>query len=354
MHASLNVPSITKLSFPYRVASCCLLASSLFTSSLLARNPKQNSLLPEHIVLFGDSLSDVGNLSTRSSKEIGITFPGPIGNYDTGHFTDGPSTVPSAKEHFGVWHEQLLRDLAKQDILTSSLNGGTDYAFGGATSEDGVKSYGICNFHLDIDNMGKQVTDYLSQNVPTADTLYIVWGGGNDLLADSSDPSAVAAAHRIGGLIVRLIDAGARTFLIPNLPPIGKAPDEPGLQLAIAKVNAASNTFSQELERVLDQIQNDYQFSDNPLHLFRLDIDGLFQRIEQNFNDYGLENITDKSQWKATVNPDKYLFWDGVHPTTSGHYWIAAEAYSVLTGVPVLNSFPIRSGELRLNLHRNQ
>ena len=30
--------------------------------------------------------------------------------------------------------------------------------------------------------------------------------------------------------------------------------------------------------------------------------------------------------------PDKYLFWDDIHPTTAGHYQIAAEANRALSG----------------------
>jgi len=32
------------------------------------------------------------------------------------------------------------------------------------------------------------------------------------------------------------------------------------------------------------------------------------------------------------VNPDEYLFWDDIHPTTAGHYQLAAEANALLSG----------------------
>ena len=38
------------------------------------------------------------------------------------------------------------------------------------------------------------------------------------------------------------------------------------------------------------------------------------------------------------ANPDKYLFWDGVHPTAQGHKLLAAALAGVMSSKGLLNS----------------
>jgi phospholipase/lecithinase/hemolysin len=45
---------------------------------------------------------------------------------------------------------------------------------------------------------------------------------------------------------------------------------------------------------------------------------------------FGFVNIDTPAQG-LSVDPNTYLFWDGVHPTTEGHYWVANLAYQDLT-----------------------
>src|SRR6516165_7101387 len=77
------------------------------------------------IVVFGDSLSDVGN--TFAAK--GIT-PAP---YFQGHYSNGP-----------IWVEQLAARLGLPAPLPALL-GGTDFAFGGAETVMGVSPKGVPN-----------------------------------------------------------------------------------------------------------------------------------------------------------------------------------------------------------------
>jgi hypothetical protein len=62
-----------------------------------------------------------------------------------------------------------------------------------------------------------------------------------------------------------------------------------------------------------------------------LDVYGLFYRLAANPADYGFVNISDSAQGED-VDPDQYLFWDDIHPTTAGHYQIAVAASELLAG----------------------
>jgi len=57
---------------------------------------------------------------------------------------------------------------------------------------------------------------------------------------------------------------------------------------------------------------------------------GLFTQITANPTAYSLANITDPAQGNFAVNPDTYLFWDDLHPTTYGHSLVADAASKAL------------------------
>src|SRR5450432_305937 len=70
-----------------------------------------------NVVVFGDSLSDTGNVAHVAESDFGLRYPGPLFNYTDGRFTDGADTTPGVPltpngAVLGVWHEQLAQMLA--------------------------------------------------------------------------------------------------------------------------------------------------------------------------------------------------------------------------------------------------
>src|SRR5688572_22936715 len=225
----------------------------LCTSGLTA----SAQILPafSQIIVFGDSLSDTGNVRDRvDDKSAGlIDYPSGTFNYSDGRFTNSSDTDPASTTYVGVWHEQLARTFLSLPAATHSLGGGFNYAFGGATTENGtheevaVSTDIFGDITITIDDMGKQMDDYLAARVVDPSALYIVWGGANDLRNDESPANVTATAIRATALVSRLAEAGAKHIMVPNLPPLGTIPRYANEPARIITLNAASTDYRDEL-----------------------------------------------------------------------------------------------------------
>lgn len=263
------------------------------------------------LFVFGDSLSDTGNAFIAT----GGLLPG--SNYDSGRFTDGPTTKPATTGPVGVWVEQLAMKLGVADPQPF-LAGGTNYAVGGAMT-------GSSNIQ-DIDN---QVTAFLAGHLlgasPTA--LYTFWGGANDFFFGNNTPdTAAGVADNLYANIQTLAGKGAKNFLWVNLPPLGLTPSGGS---SSDTLNKEVTNFNQEWAVDITKLQN------QGINVTGVDTYTLFLQIAQNPGAYGFKNITDPAQGLSGVDPNTYLFWDGLHPTTAGHAAIANLAYNDLTASPV-------------------
>jgi len=182
--------------------------------------------------IFGDSLSETGNYAAVGAGEL--AYPAP---YAPGRFSNGP-----------VWVDYLAGALGLP-APTAAAAGGTNYAWGGAMTAGQVGP-------LPPFDLGMQTLGFLAANNSIADpaALYVVWAGGNDALAGD----VTHTAGNLGAVIAALANAGARNFLVPNLPPMGEAfatvnvdlvPVLDSLELAVAnagRADAASLVAGQE------------------------------------------------------------------------------------------------------------
>src|SRR6184192_747822 len=312
---------------------------AIFLATSLLVNAQASAFT--QVIVFGDSLSDDGNIAHRARDLVGFSYPSSNFNYSDYRFTDDTNTSPAANLYVGTWHEQLEKTFLGLAVAKNSLDGGTDYAFGGATTKDGTQDRTIINnpfpfgggdFTITIDNMGKQINDYLASHAADANALYILWGGGNDLFDDHSAQSVIDTANRVGGLIVRLANAGARNFLVPNVPPLGAVPNSFGDPTRVLALDYASAIYRDHLKSVIASTKSGLHGSGITIQVYPFDVWLDVIRVLGQPAHYNFVNTIDSAQGASGVNPDQYLFWDDIHPTTGGHFELANEANRLLSG----------------------
>ena len=305
------------------------LAVSLFALGSVFVDAQQAKPAPDYtaIVVFGDSLSDTGNVADLTEAKYGVRIPGPDADYTDGRFTDGADTLPPAENYFGVWIEQLAATFPSRPVVKASLDGGTNYAYGFAFTGRGtsVFSFGTADaLSVTINNIGQQITDYLATHPKINNkTLFVVWGGANDLLNATSEDDVIDAGINQTLNIQRLIDAGATQFIVPNLPPLGLIPRLNGSPATSLPATAAAKLYNEVLGGGIALLR-DFNFARH-LNLSQLDVFDLFDDIVAAPSKYSLMNVSASSQGMA-VDPDTFLFWDDLHPTTRGHNILAVTA----------------------------
>jgi phospholipase/lecithinase/hemolysin len=267
------------------------------------------------LVVFGDSLSDVGNIDAATPSFF--KFPGPY--YYQGRFSNGP-----------VWVEALSPGLGLPAI-TRSTAGGNDFAYGGAQTSGTGGLEGL--FIRDID---EQVTQFLATRAVDPAALFLVFAGSNDLVGGQTNVNV--PVNHLASDLGRLITAGARNFLVPNLPPLGYTPRFNGSPTTLTQYNARSADFNAALAAVLDNLE-----AGNPaLEFHRLDVASLFTEALGDPGAFGLANVTDAAapglqpgdrSYDTDLivdEPNEYLFWDDLHPTAAVHAALAERALDLL------------------------
>lgn len=330
----------------------------------------------DSLTVFGDSLSDTGNV---------------------GRFTYNSATNP-------LYDEILARQAGL--TLQPSSQGGSNYAAGGAVAVPAINS----QF-----NTQDQVARYLASTNGRADPngLYIHWIGGNDLAAAVAlpplattliDNSAGAAVSQVKALL----NAGAGTVIVPTVPNVGATPAlieailqpfsaaavsaafqsldaaatpnsaarQQAIQAAfnqaagqLSGVPAVRDLLAQQLFAAWQQLSAQAaaltarynQLEENALantqgNIVRVDINGLFSEVIDNPAVYGLSNTAGMACPPGTSSVDctsstagfssqqNYLFADRLHPSPAVHAIIADYIQSILDApaqVAVLTQAPL-------------
>jgi len=318
---------------------------SLFLPVWAAADERDNDHRPfDRIVVFGDSLSDPGNAFLLTGRNVAAPDYGMSGLSLVTLIPDAPYAVGGNRFSNGpTWIEQLARPAglaaSVKPAFIQSIDGSSNYAVGGSRARDGVPG---------AVSLSQQVTNFLRDTGPHAPSraLYVVEIGGNDVRdALSGDQTIIPAAlSGVGQTIARLYAAGARTFLVTRVPNVGRAPSILRLDAflhetqgtpagaLIAGATAASQGYNAGLAQVLSGLQATLPGID----IVQFDLFVIIEAIVTNPRRFGLQNATDACIAPFTAlpsrcaQPDRFLFWDGIHPTRAGHAIFAIEAVKVL------------------------
>jgi phospholipase/lecithinase/hemolysin len=260
------------------------------------------------LVVFGDSLSDTGNVSAATNGQF------PPAPYAGGRFSNGP-----------IWVEALASRLGAA-TPTPSLKGGSDYAFGFAETGNGLNPTRITG--LSVPNMGAQIQSYLSGHTPGPGQLFVLWGGANDFFDGQRDPKAPVS--NLVADIKALAAKGATQFVVPNLPPLGDTPFgrslPPDQRAGLTALTSAYNTL---LAGQLVQLG-----TGRGLTIHQVDVAGNLGQALADPSAFGFTHVTTAALDDHVLDGKGYLFWDSVHPTSAGHQLIAAEAFAAVAPEP--------------------
>ncbi|MGX1693288.1 autotransporter domain-containing protein [Brevundimonas naejangsanensis] len=256
------------------------------------------------LVVFGDSLSDNGNLYLATGGSTPASPP-----YGAGRFSNGP-----------VFTERLGFNAAN---FMGAVTGSINYAFGGARTDAEAMPLG----------MRVQLAQYQQRGGTFgANDLVSVLGGANNIFqglpaagastnpTGAITPVALSAAADINFIVNGIAQAGAGTVLVTNLPKLSITPQFRGTPAA-PLADFAVTTFNGALLTGL----NATAAARPGTNIILMDLFKVGDVVAANPSAFGVSNVTQACFNGVTLcsNPDDYFYFDGVHPTAKGHEVIA-------------------------------
>ena len=298
-----------------------------------------------NLFVFGDSLSDAGNSGLRTQQYTGnpaAVFPPPP--YFNGQYSNGPVAA------------QYLWNLANPGLsFGPSLAGGTNYAIGGATT--GSANFNSVNSSVPAflqpafadRGAAWQLSQFASAapGFDPATSLFMVWLFPNDVFWASQTgtlpgqvPGSPGGANvvengiaNIATIIQTLAMAGAQHFLVPNMPDLSQTPalfGDPGAAFVSAAFNANLALALDALDAAL------------PIDIVQVDVAGILGQLAADPGAFGFTNATQSCVDNfAACDPNTWVFWDGVHPTTRAHQLLGTMFAQALPEPSTLASFAL-------------
>lgn len=292
--------------------------AGLIVASSVAVSTTAYAASVKQVRIFGDSLSDTGNL-------FGV-IGAPPAPYANGRFSNGP-----------IWVDQLQARNPRVGYQSRAVGGAlastnvvTDNAFEAqlATPSGGIQPI------PGVDGLAAQIAGYAGPHGNARTTAHVVWAGANDILFPelSLDPNTLVQSAVAGVIegVQMLASKGAGNIVVGNLPDMGLTAFGRSDAALGAQLTAASTGFNQLLALELSKLSFETE---------TVDIFALFNDATANPGDFGIGNLTDAcfdaNAGSVCSTPGEYLFWDDVHPTQLGQSLIADTFRDKIRPVPL-------------------
>jgi phospholipase/lecithinase/hemolysin len=320
------------------------------------------------IYLVGDSLSDQGNLLQATEYINGIGFGIPdVNHYWEGRFSNDEIWVDVLADRMNIEvAPSLFRGNAFNiNCIDDGTNCGTNFAYGGARTDyhvldaDDTKPVPVSYLYqggvVPEENafpwsLNAQVDAFASRNITNTDGLYVVLSGANDLadlismLAacnsvlpeyqifcyNRGEPGEAISAVLAGvnNAIATFVDAGATDILVPNIPNLGVVP---AITMRGQDFIALATAISSQYNQALAEMLNDWQ---SEVNIIPYDAFALLTDVVSSPDLYGFKNVTypcydgyvePGSGTQECADPDSYVFWDMLHPTSAFNEFLAVD-----------------------------
>jgi outer membrane lipase/esterase len=265
-----------------------------------------------NMVVFGDSLSDMHN--TKGAPA-------------TNNNPDGSQPLWANDVRQSLFPNQTMYASTKIPKTTGQIYS-TDYAYGGAiTGGKGNEPTLIA-----------QVSQYLKSvnNKASPTTLYLIWGGGNDLLADLNKiphdtlqkgfPSVTPTINNLTSIVTTLKQHGATAdhIFVLDMADLANTPRAHALThndpTKLGLITAFTALYNTALKNTLSEY-----IPNNNIVL----ISKLAETINTNPSKYGFTDLHDSCvAAKKMPSCTGFQFYNDIHPTIKSHALIAQTVLS--------------------------
>ena len=282
------------------------------------------------MVIFGDSFSDVGNIYNVSNN----TQPSPLISWD-GRYSDGR-----------VWVEYLTQFFDLQQQLTPSTSGGTNYGWGGATTNNNYIDAFSTYLDDNVPSVNEQITQYLddqqhkqrleADNYEEDDDqpLHVLFSGYNDYwwyvnrnytTSDGQDLNFTNVFTTVANQVVHNLqtlydESDARIFLVAN---VGNMSTWAEASLQPQEVLDAYNVLVEGHNDVLASLLTEFEQTHPDAIVYSFDVFNSFECLNEEKDYLGILNVTSPCHPNTETDCGdiySYKFWDYYHPTTHAHH----------------------------------